>query len=309
MGFCLRVMPIMTVVLIICQLSLAGENQTVLLDADTQYAFAERLYNHGDYTLAINEYHRFIFLFPEHTGVETAMYKIGMSFFKSGRYQESITAFKAQINQFPGGEHADPSYFQISEAYVNINQGGAAIANLRNLITLTEDPRIKDQAYYRMGWIYIGMSRLPQARETFEKISPQSRDRYRLQALSDALADEEGMKRKSPGVAGTLAILPGAGYLYCGRYQDALMALVVNGGLIWAAYESFSNELYALGSVITFVEIGFYAGNIYGSMASAHKYNRRQERRWIENLRQNLRVGLSARKETKGLELSLKYNF
>ena len=88
-----------------------------------------------------------------------------------------------------------------------------------------------------------------------------------------------------------------------------MIALLVNGGLIWAAYESFSNELYALGSVITFVELGFYAGNIYGSVASAHKFNRKNERRWIENLRKNLKVGLASRYENRGLELSLRYTF
>ena len=29
-----------------------------------------------------------------------------------------------------------------------------------------------------------------------------------------------------------------------------------------------------LAAVISFVEFGFYAGNIYGAVSSAHKYNR-----------------------------------
>ena len=117
------------------------------------------------------------------------------------------------------------------------------------------------------------------------------------------------MTQKSPALAGTLAVIPGAGYLYCGRYKDALIALLVNGGLIWAAYESFSNDLYALGSVITFVEIGFYAGNIIGSVASAHKYNRKNEQQWIKHLRQRLKVSLGSRPETRGIELSLRYTY
>ena len=79
--------------------------------------------------------------------------------------------------------------------------------------------------------------------------------------------------------------------------------------MIWAAYESFSNELYALGSVITFVEIGFYSGNIYGSVASAHKYNRKNERQWIEQLRKRLKVSLASRPANRGVELSLRYTY
>ena len=117
------------------------------------------------------------------------------------------------------------------------------------------------------------------------------------------------MRRKNPGLAGALAIVPGVGYLYCERYQDALIALLVNGGLIWAACEAFHNDLYALVAVITFVEVGFYAGNIYGSVSSAHKYNRKNERQWIDNLRRRLKVDLAGRPANMGFELSLRYTF
>ena len=40
---------------------------------------------------------------------------------------------------------------------------------------------------------------------------------------------------------------------------------MLNAGLILSAWEAFDNELYALGGVISFVEFGFYAGNIYGA--------------------------------------------
>ena len=181
------------------------------------------------------------------------------------------------MRTYPDGRYTVQSHFRISEGYLRSNQAGAAITSLRNLSIVTDDTGIRDEAYYRMGWIYIGMGQWEQAQGVFTRISQENRNTYRLEELSQALAEEPKMKRKSPKLAGTLAVLPGAGYLYCGRYQDALIAFLVNGGLIWAAYESFDNDLYALGTVITFVEIGFYAGNIYGSVASAHKYNRKNE--------------------------------
>jgi len=74
-----------------------------------------------------------------------------------------------------------------------------------------------------------------------------------------------------------LSVIPGAGYLYLERYQDALISLLVNTALIFAAYEAFDNDLYVLGGIISFVELGFYAGNIYGATTSAHKINRSQK--------------------------------
>jgi len=123
------------------------------------------------------------------------------------------------------------------------------------------------------------------------------------------LEDTGNIRRKSPGVAGALAVLPGGGYLYCNRPRDALISFLLNGGLIYAAYEAFDNDMPALGGVISFVEIGFYSGNIYGSISSAHKYNHDQERRFVDRLKENLKVGLSSRPENKGLELSLRYRF
>ena len=275
--------------------------------ADVQIEYADSLYAADDYLLAVGEYKRFIFLFPDHNRVVEAAYKIGVCYLSAGHYADAITSFKDLMRIYPDGGYSDQSHFRISEGYLRSNQAGAAITSLRNLSIVTEDTDIRDEAYYRLGWIYIGMAQWEQAQVVFARISQDNRNAYRLEALSQRLAEEPKMKQKNPKLAGGLAILPGAGYLYCGRYQDALISFLVNGGLIWAAYESFDNDLIALGAVITFVEIGFYAGNIYGSVASAHKYNRKNESRWIDQLRKNLKVSLASRPENKGIELSLRY--
>ena len=287
----------------------AQAGQAVSVDADVQFEYAESLYATGSYFMAAGEYKRFIFLFPGHARIAEAAYNVGLCYLSAGQYADAIQSFKEIIRNYPDSRYFNQSQFKMSEGYLRSNQAGAAITSLQNLAIVTDDPGIRDEAYYRMGWIYIGMAQWDQAQMVFSEISQENRNAYRLQELSGALEEEPKMKRKSPGLAGTLAVIPGAGYLYCGRYQDALIAFLVNGGLIWAAYESFSNELYALGSVITFVEIGFYSGNIYGSVASAHKYNRKNERQWIEQLRKRLKVSLASRPENRGVELSLRYTY
>ncbi|MEN8243509.1 MAG: tetratricopeptide repeat protein [Thermodesulfobacteriota bacterium] len=283
--------------------------QAVSVDAGVQFEYAESLFAASDYFMAASEYKRFIHLFPEHARVEEAAYKVGQCYLLAGQYARALQSFKKLIRTYADGRYSDQAQFSMSEAYLSSNQAGAAINTLRNLAIVTDDVETKDEAYYQMCWIYIGMGQWEQARMVLDGISQERRNSYRIEALSRSLNKEPKMKRKSPGLAGTLAVIPGAGYLYCGRYQDALIALLVNGGLIWAAYESFSNDLYALGSVITFVEIGFYSGNIYGSVASAHKYNRKNERQWIDQLRKRLKVSLASRPENRGIEVSLRYTF
>jgi outer membrane protein assembly factor BamD (BamD/ComL family) len=309
------VLPRLTTVSIIFFISLlcipcaVKADQTVSVDADVQFAYAASLYAGGDFLMAAAEYKRFIYLFPGHDRVEEAAYNVGLCHLSARQYGRAVQSFKEIMLSYPDGRYTDQAQFRMSEAYLSSNQAGAAITSLRNLAFATDDADVRDEAYYRVGWVYIGMGQWEQALTVFAEISQEGRNTYRLEELSRALAEEPKMKQKGATLAGTLAIIPGAGYLYCGRYQDALIALLVNGGLIWAAYEAFNNDLYALGSVITFVEIGFYAGNIYGSVASAHKYNRKKEQQWIENLRQNLKVNLASRPKTRGIELSLRYTF
>jgi hypothetical protein len=113
--------------------------------------------------------------------------------------------------------------------------------------------------------------------------------------------------RKNPQVAGFLSILPGGGYFYCERYQDALVAFLLNGALIVASWEAFDQGNPALGGIIAAVEFGFYAGNIYGGIASAHKYNNRKTHDFIESLKEMAQIDVSGTKG--GLQLSVRIPF
>jgi hypothetical protein len=64
-----------------------------------------------------------------------------------------------------------------------------------------------------------------------------------------------------------------------------------------------------LGVIIGFVGVGFYAGNIYGATAAAHKYNQRKTRNFIENLKENTKITLSGNFRDKGVTIALQYDF
>jgi len=237
------------------------------------------------------------------------MYQCGVAFYLDRRYADAVASFNALIEKFTSGEWVVKSYFMVSESQIRLNQYGSAVITLHNLITVSPDADVKDEAFYRLGWIYIETASWDNARIYFEKISPPNREKFRLERLAAELAQEAGIARKSPALAGALSIVPGAGQLYCERYQDALIAFLLNGALIWAAYEAFDNDNNALGALLTFVEVGFYAGNIYGAVGSAHKYNRSKNEQFIENLKKNTKIQLSADPELKSIQLSLRFTF
>ena len=289
--------------------TLAPTTPLMVLSADKQFQYAQDLFSAKDYSTASGEYKRFVYFFPKDRRVEFAMYQIGMSHFLGGHYQEAVSAFKKLTEQYFDTEYAIKSYYRISDAYIKMKAFEQALIDLNNLVTITHNPDAKDEAYYRMGWIYIETASWDEARSYFNKISAKNRRKFELKKLSAALEKEAAIPYKSPKLAGFLSIVPGAGYLYCGRYQDALIAFLLNGGLIYAAYESFDKGQSALGGVISFVEFGFYSGNIYGAISSAHKYNREKTGQFIQHIKENVKINLSADMKNKGVTLSLQWSF
>ncbi|MGD9082871.1 MAG: tetratricopeptide repeat protein [Desulfobacterales bacterium] len=296
-------------------LCVAGSNpepdikSSIIISPDKQFDFAETYFSNKDFLMAVAEYKRFVHFFPGDHRVETAMYRIGMSYYLARYFKKAVDSFNAVIDRYVDTDLSIKSYFMISEAHIKIKTFGLAIINLNNLITLTDDEDVRDEAYYRLGWIYIETASWENARLNFSKISAKNKTKYRLEQLTDELNKEKSIPKKDPSLAGFLSIIPGAGYLYCERYQDALIAFLLNGGLILAAYESFDDNNNALGGVIAFVEFGFYAGNIYGAITGAHKYNRKQTGQFIETLKNNAKINLSADVKNKGICLAFEFLF
>ena len=283
----------------------------VFLDPERQFQFAEHYFQKGEYYRAIGEFERFIYFFPKAKQVELAKYRIGFAYLEGERYQEAIQAFKKLIDEYQTSVYAIKSYLRISEAYVQLKNYDEALIYIENLINIAPDQGIKDEAYYQCGWIYLENGLWEEAQTCFEKISAKGRKKYRFEQLQQQLDKKKLLKHKSPLIAGLLAIVPGSGHLYCERYRDALVSFLVNGALIYAAYEAFDNDLNALGGIISFVEVGFYSGNIYSAVSSAHKYNRDEKNRFFRQLKDNTKfnISLGGPKRNKALMLSCRLSF
>ncbi|NVL90254.1 MAG: outer membrane protein assembly factor BamD [Desulfobacterales bacterium] len=282
------------VIITICLLPLYSyAGQGVLLDSGRQFRFAEHYFQKGEYYRAIGEYERLIYFFPKAKEVELAKYRIGLAYLKGERYQEAIQAFKLLTDEYQNSAYAIKSYFGISEAYVCLKHYDEALINLDNLMTIAPDQESKDEANYQCGWVYLEKGSWENAEICFDKISSQNREKYRLKQLSEELEKKKLLKRKDPAAAGLLAVVPGAGHVYCERYKDALVSFLANGALIFAACEAFDHDQNVLGGIITFVEVGLYSGNIYSAVSSAHKYNRDEKNRFLRYLKEHARMNIS----------------
>ncbi len=286
-----------------------AEAQTYTIDADHQLNYADHLFNAHEYALAIDEFKRFLYFFPGDSRIFQTRYKIGLAYLKSGRYKAAAHAFEGLTENFVQNKLTGPIYFSLSESYLNQNNTDKALITLHNLVTISKDRQILDHANYKIALIYLEIGMWEKAGTFLAKISLPNQERYQLKRISKELEQSSLIRHKSPGLAGLLSIIPGGGYLYCERYQDALTAFVVNCGLIYAAYEAFDNKLYGIGGMISFVEFGFYSGNIYGAMTSAHKFNASRTKRFIDNLKKNLSLNLACDSTMQTLGLTMQYSF
>jgi hypothetical protein len=144
----------------------------------------------------------------------------------------------------------------------------------------SRQPSAKDRIYQQLAQIHVqdsknlGTNSLDQAEKYLSMVTPSRAEELGVDRQIKTIKKAKTASQKNPTLAGIFSIIPGGGFLYCERYHDAFVTFCLNAGLIYAAYESFNRENYALGGVITFVEAGFYAGNIYGSVTAAHKQNK-----------------------------------
>lgn len=281
----------------------------VRITADAQFDYAQECLKDQVYDCAIAEFRRFAHFFPEDPRVAEALLQIGRAQLLSDNAAEAVKSFEDVIRRFEGNPAAVQAAFLQTEAWVQRGAPNQALLALDNLIRSSRDAAVQDRARFRSAWIHIDRGDWPAARAALTTISADNRAQYRTDLLLADLTAADRIPSKSPTLAGSLAILPGLGQLYCERYSDAVIAFLVNSGLIWASVEAFSHELYALGGVIGFVGLGFYTGNIYGAIGDAHKYNRQAVRAFSNGLTKRWRVGMLPPPQKDGIGLVLQVDF
>ncbi|MCG8567642.1 MAG: hypothetical protein MI747_21430 [Desulfobacterales bacterium] len=272
-------------------------SRTIVITDTEQFNLAQTLYDKKLHASAAHEFVRFYHLFPNGDKATQARFRAGEAFFKAGMLTDAQRLFHGLATPFRDTEPAREAVFKLAEIHVARKNPGNAVIELKNLARLTSEVRVRDRACFILAWLLIDnahwlksqsqgkMNPMVQARTYMGKISPQGREKYQMEPLAAQLDRMEALPEKNPTLAGCAAIIPGGGFLYTERYQDALVSFLLNSALILAGYQAFDNDQEYLGGLLLFVEAGFYAGNIYGSISSAHKHNRRQREAFIQKVK------------------------
>ncbi|MFH1626339.1 MAG: tetratricopeptide repeat protein [Pseudomonadota bacterium] len=282
----------------------------MIVDEVSQFNLARQFFDDGDYYRAITEYKRFIYYFPESSLLEMAYFKIGEAYFKGKKWKQAIHAFERLRKEFPRGMLTDRSYYLSGMASFYENDYDSSRRQFRNLISSFPESELLDDAELQIAMSYVEEEKWLAASESFRAISEESELYPFAQNFTSGLEEIDKLPLKSPGLAGTLAAaVPGSGHFYTGRKRDGTVAFLLNTAFIWGAVESYDNENYALAGILTFFELGWYFGNIYSAVSSAHKYNKRLKDDYIKGLKEKKGFSLGINPVGRSYYLTLNFHF
>lgn len=267
--------------------------------SDRQLQFAENLFKEGDYYRAITEYKRFMFYFPGDARLEKASFRIGESYYRAKRWTEAIDAFTEFITRYPKSSMVNDALWLKGLSEKKSKHYDDALSTFV-LLANRDTGDWRSKAFYESALLYIDREEWGKAKDAFVRIPGDSYLFPSAKLIASGLERMSDLPLKSPAVAGGLAaVLPGAGHLYVERPRDALVAFLLNGTFIIAAVELFRHDEYVAGGIVTFFEVGWYTGNIYSAVNSAHKYNKNVQDEFIRQMREKNEISIGKREATR----------
>ena len=281
----------------------------IILKSEDQFKFALEYMKKGKFQQAVGEFERFIYFFPGDEKVPGARYLIGVCYLDGKEYEQARKVFREIGKSYPAKAISREAFFLIGESYYREGALEEAERYFRKVMDDYPDTELANAAKYRLGWSQMKKNKWRDASESFKTVKKKSPLYLNSQELSVKSLEGEDLSYRSPTAAGMMAaIVPGMGHVYCNRPKDGLVALLLNGLFAWAAYESFEQEQYVLGGVLCFIEFGWYTGNIYSAVNSAHKYNRKARDDYRKKLPDKFKVGLfTTRKGHIGLAMKITF--
>jgi len=223
--------------------------------------FADFLFCDKDYLRAIDEYEKYLNINDN----DTARFKIALGYSLINDQTNALQKFRLI---------AESSLFYEQSRMERLKS--LFLQNADSLFYFSADELINSNSPYsnnahRLTNISLLLinNELP-VKEKF--LIPFENDQKSI--LNNFYDSKKNPSYKSEVLAGILsAIIPGSGKIYTKNYGDGITAFLLTGLFSYLAYTNFEHNHPTRGWIFTLLGTGFYAGNVYGSVASAQIFN------------------------------------
>ncbi len=251
---------ILNIILLICSQQIHPQNKIDFHSSGNIRLFADYLFCQKDYLRASDEYNDWL----EINNNDTVQFKSGLSLQFTGEYEQAL-------NRFHSVPFGSSFYTESREEYARTLFLQKDYSDLRGYFMRSDPSRDYYPFIRRLNYItyYYSDDGLPPQDDMVSAFPDDQR--------TDVKKFYEWKKDppyKSPILAGIFsAVVPGLGKVYTENYMDGLFAALLTGVFGYIAYTDFRADHDVRGWIFTGTAAFFYAGNIYGSAASAQIYN------------------------------------
>jgi len=237
--------------------------------------YAEHLFRKSSYPAAILEYERY--LYYQAANASDSLYAlrgIVKAYYQAGLYDEMVGQTRQSALQ-----KNDPEFTVRFISLSELRRGRYEVASL--LPNTDSGPK----ALLLRGIAELYLDRRGEAKTHFEALPEYDPrlfpiDKRELIGHSENL---HGLAHRSAWLAGTLALIPGAGYAYNGKWQTAISSLLLHAAIFASAWELRQNQLPISSAVVALIGTAYYLGNIYGSVSEALKFNRLSRENYLDS--------------------------
>ena len=235
---------------------------------DTAFLLGCELLEEQDYTLAAVEFRRFAMEAPAPAAQSSAYLYAGYAYLMDQRHGSAGEMFDRAEGSGESSAHSAELILLNAENARLANNTDTALYFYDALAVDSDRPAFQAFALRRATAIHLSRGQLTAARQHLER-SPMDETRS-LQALDDYVNDKD----KSPLAGGLWGLLPGAGYWYSGEVANGFRSLILNSLFIYGMVDTAQDDQWGAFAVISFFELTWYSGSIYGGVDAAHRYNR-----------------------------------
>ncbi|MBI1948694.1 MAG: hypothetical protein HYS27_23610 [Deltaproteobacteria bacterium] len=245
--------------------------------------FGDHLFLDGDWYRSISEYRRFLYLVRgSGPDAERAAMAIGEALLRGEQWDAAGRQLDGIAQRAGRLELRQQALFGAGRAYLLDQRPELAKPRFRLLV---EDggteAKLKSEATWLLAWGHFDAGELSEARAYFQQLADAKG--VHAEAAKGVVAALDGydkLETKDPLLAGALSLIPGLGHVYLGQWGIALTSASWNGLFIFAAVSAWLAGDWGVATVLTLMEVGWYAGGVFGAVAGAYRYNRDAVRNW-----------------------------
>ena len=265
----------------------ADAGSAVFGDFRLTLRFADHLFVDGDYYRAITEYRRFLFL-TKGIGDDAprAAMAIGEALLRGEQWDAAGRQFDGVATRTDDLALRRDALFGAARAYLEDGRPELAKPRFR-LIANDEaaDGALRGQSRWLLAWGHFDAGELDRARDLFQAVAlaggPHAAS---ARGVVEAIDQSGTIDAKDPLVAALLSVVPGGGHFYLGQWATGVTALTWNALFVFAAVSAWLSGDWGLATVLTFAELGWYSGSMFGAIAGAYRHNRDAVRNWRDDV-------------------------